>query len=40
MHTHDFNYYFLMGAAVLAFSVVIAALAFLYNNSKKNKGDK
>lgn len=40
MHTHDFNYYFLMGATIIAFSVMIFGLVFLFRNSKKNKGEK
>jgi hypothetical protein len=39
-HTHDFVYWALMIATAGAFAAVIAALVWLYGNSKKNPGDK
>ena len=38
--SRDFNFWGLMIAAALAFTVVISALVWLYRNSKKRPGEK
>jgi len=37
---HDYVYWALMIATGLAFSVVIAALVWLFNKSRKNRGEE
>lgn len=38
--SHNFNFWALMIATGLAFSVMIGALSWLFLNSKKKRGDK
>ena len=38
--SHNFNFWGLMIATALAFTVVIAGLTWLYRNAKKKPGEK
>lgn len=38
--SHNFNFWGLMIATALAFTVVVSALVWLYRNSKKKPGEK
>ncbi len=38
--SHDYVYWALMIATAFAFAVVIAALVWLFNNSRKNRGEE